>query len=134
MNICRCSSMVEHQPSKLDTWVRFPSPALYARVAQGWSTTLPRLGSRVRIPSRALFMQKRGGSVEVTLFCINRVRPVIRSLVVPSADSVGAAAPQRVPPALPYHLLVITESVLLRPVLRNRGRILLPLVLKDKYG
>ncbi len=25
--------MVEHQPSKLDTWVRFPSPA-YARVAQ----------------------------------------------------------------------------------------------------
>ena len=27
-----CSSMVEHQPSKLDTWVRFPSPA-YAIVA-----------------------------------------------------------------------------------------------------
>ncbi len=25
---CGCSSMVEHQPSKLDTWVRFPSPAL----------------------------------------------------------------------------------------------------------
>ena len=23
--------MVEHQPSKLDTWVRFPSPALYSR-------------------------------------------------------------------------------------------------------
>ena len=22
--------MVEHQPSKLDTWVRFPSPALYS--------------------------------------------------------------------------------------------------------
>ena len=29
---CGCSSMVEHQPSKLDTWVRFPSPA-YAIVA-----------------------------------------------------------------------------------------------------
>ena len=28
LNICGCSSMVEHQPSKLDTWVRFPSPAL----------------------------------------------------------------------------------------------------------
>ena len=27
--ICGCSSMVEHQPSKLDTWVRFPSPALH---------------------------------------------------------------------------------------------------------
>ena len=25
---CRCSSVVEHQPSKLDMWVRFPSPAL----------------------------------------------------------------------------------------------------------
>ena len=31
--ICGCSSMVEHQPSKLDTWVRFPSPA-YESVAQ----------------------------------------------------------------------------------------------------
>ena len=29
--ICGCSSMVEHQPSKLDTWVRFPSPALLLR-------------------------------------------------------------------------------------------------------
>ena len=27
--MCGCSSMVEHQPSKLDTWVRFPSPALF---------------------------------------------------------------------------------------------------------
>ena len=26
-DLCGCSSMVEHQPSKLDTWVRFPSPA-----------------------------------------------------------------------------------------------------------
>ena len=25
--LCRCSSMVELQPSKLTTWVRFPSPA-----------------------------------------------------------------------------------------------------------
>ena len=25
--ICGCSSMVEFQPSKLATWVRFPSPA-----------------------------------------------------------------------------------------------------------
>ena len=27
--ICGCSSMVELQPSKLITWVRFPSPAWY---------------------------------------------------------------------------------------------------------
>ena len=26
-DICGCSSVVEHQPSKLDMWVRFPSPA-----------------------------------------------------------------------------------------------------------
>ena len=25
--ICGCGSMVEHQPSKLKAWVRFPSPA-----------------------------------------------------------------------------------------------------------
>ena len=35
----RCSSMVEHQPSKLNTWVRFPSPALryrfYIKCASG---------------------------------------------------------------------------------------------------
>jgi hypothetical protein len=28
LGICGCSSMVEHQPSKLDTRVRFPLPAL----------------------------------------------------------------------------------------------------------
>ncbi len=35
--ICGCSSMVEHQPSKLDTWVRFPSPAFFLlyRTAHG---------------------------------------------------------------------------------------------------
>ena len=31
---CGCSSMVEPQPSKLDTWVRFPSPAFCVFVAQ----------------------------------------------------------------------------------------------------
>ena len=30
---CGCSSVVEHQPSKLDMWVRFPSPA-FESVAQ----------------------------------------------------------------------------------------------------
>ena len=27
VNLCGCGSMVELQPSKLVTWVRFPSPA-----------------------------------------------------------------------------------------------------------
>ena len=31
---CGCSSMVECQPSKLNTWVRFPSPAFFAQIAQ----------------------------------------------------------------------------------------------------
>ena len=62
----RCSSMVEHQPSKLNTWVRFPSPALEMNILfimrewlSWWSTTLPRSGSRVRVPSRALLIYKR---------------------------------------------------------------------------
>ena len=62
----RCSSMVEHQPSKLNTWVRFPSPALKMNILFimrewlcWWSTTLPRSGSRVRVPSRALLIYKR---------------------------------------------------------------------------
>ena len=62
----RCSSMVEHQPSKLNTWVRFPSPALKMNILfimrewlSWWSTTLPRSGPRVRVPSRALLIYKR---------------------------------------------------------------------------
>ena len=58
--------MVEHQPSKLNTWVRFPSPALKMNILfimrewlSWWSTTLPRSGSRVRVPSRALLIYKR---------------------------------------------------------------------------
>ena len=39
---CGCSSMVESQPSKLVAWVRFPSPAPYAPVAQvRWIEQLP---------------------------------------------------------------------------------------------
>ena len=40
----------------------------YARVAQWWSTSLPRRGSRVRSPSRALLDNKRTSEWEV-LFC-----------------------------------------------------------------
>ncbi len=32
---CGCSSMVELQPSKLNTWVRFPSPAPFQRRSTG---------------------------------------------------------------------------------------------------
>jgi hypothetical protein len=33
---CGCSSMVELQPSKLATWVRFPSPAPSHRGVRTW--------------------------------------------------------------------------------------------------
>ena len=36
--ICGCSSMVELQPSKLTTWVRFPSPALIWPIGQAVKT------------------------------------------------------------------------------------------------
>ena len=39
--------------------VRQPDAGKYARVAQWWSTSLPRRGSRVRSPSRALLDNKK---------------------------------------------------------------------------
>ena len=57
-NTCGCSSVVEHQPSKLDMWVRFPSPALMREWLSWWSATLPRSRPRVRVPSRAFFISK----------------------------------------------------------------------------
>ena len=56
---CGCSSMVEHQPSKLDTWVRFPSPALCVRSSAGQSNGLLSRGSGVRIPSGTLWWVQR---------------------------------------------------------------------------
>ena len=60
-DICGCSSMVEHQPSKLDTWVRFPSPAFVVQTALlrvsssvGQSNGLLSRGSGVRIPPDTL--------------------------------------------------------------------------------
>ena len=75
---CRCGSMVEHQPSKLNTWVRFPSPALKMNILfimrewlSWWSTTLPRSGSRVRVPSRALLNIERGYPLGYPLSILN---------------------------------------------------------------
>ena len=39
-----------------------------------WSTTLPRSGPRVRVPSRALFYQKKD-IIQMSFFLINRVLP-----------------------------------------------------------
>ena len=43
---------------------------MFARVAQWWSIALPRRGSRVRIPSRALNDTKKEISVGYLLFCM----------------------------------------------------------------
>ena len=81
----RCSSMVEHQPSKLNTWVRFPSPALKMNILfimrewlSWWSTTLPRSGSRVRVPSRALLNSKNISASDVFFFTETRPRSRVR--------------------------------------------------------
>ena len=64
----RCSSMVEHQPSKLNTWVRFPSPALNrtisyfiiyrARVAQLVEYDLAKVGVAGSSPVSRSFLKK----------------------------------------------------------------------------
>ena len=94
---CGCSSMVEHQPSKLDTWVRFPSPALlehlmktsdskmvFARVAQLVEHDLAKVGAAgsspvsrshrntkkvsMWIPFFVFFEPNRGSKIRVTSF------------------------------------------------------------------
>ena len=57
---CGCSSVVEHQPSKLDMWVRFPSPA-YARVAQLVERDLAKVEAAGSSPvSRFFYFLKTG--------------------------------------------------------------------------
>ena len=41
VNMCRCSSVVEHQPSKLVARVRFPSPAPYGLPQLSWIEQCP---------------------------------------------------------------------------------------------
>ena len=50
---CGCNSMVEFQPSKLATWVRFPSPARRSRLRAAFF--------HARIPRRDAASQKRMG-------------------------------------------------------------------------
>ena len=58
--VCGCSSMVELQPSKLITWVRFPSPApLFSWLCRGGGTgrrtglKIPRLETAVPVRFRS---------------------------------------------------------------------------------
>ena len=50
--------------------VRQPDAGKYARVAQWWSTSLPRRGSRVRSPSRALFIFREAGSLQASFLFV----------------------------------------------------------------
>ena len=47
--LCRCSSMVECQPSKLNTWVRFPSPAPFCTMEKRNRSAIWRPGGRARM-------------------------------------------------------------------------------------
>ena len=49
--------MVEHQPSKLDTWVRFPSPAFCVRSTQVCAADTGKAGKRGIAPC-FLYAQK----------------------------------------------------------------------------
>ena len=62
-DVCRCSSMVEHQPSKLDTWVRFPSPALICASGSGVEYDLAKVGVAGSNPVSRSLRKPRGNAV-----------------------------------------------------------------------
>ena len=62
-----------------------------ARVAQWWSTSLPRRGPRVRSPSRAFYKKE---SKRVLFFALNERRSCARRFEVSPAGSVVAPAKQ----------------------------------------
>ncbi len=71
LGICGCSSMVEHQPSKLDTWVRFPSPA-FAEQKRGYSSARSKSGGTYLQQSEAknihlISIRASGSAVEHNL-------------------------------------------------------------------
>ena len=80
---CGCSSMVECQPSKLNTWVRFPSPAFFAQIAQSVEqrTENPRVTGS--IPVLGICHTCASGRVVLCLLAKEKVAgsiPVSRSL------------------------------------------------------
>ena len=69
-----------------------------ARVAQWWSTSLPRRGPRVRSPSRAYFFLQKNGYLNRYPFLLqNRAQSRARRFDVSPAGSVVASASQRCP-------------------------------------
>ena len=54
----------------------------YARVAQWWSTSLPRRGSRVRSPSRALLDKKKGFSRLGSPFLLSKKCDALLELIL----------------------------------------------------
>ena len=62
--------------------VRQPDAGKYARVAQWWSTSLPRRGSRVRSPSRALLDNKKDFPVWEVLFLLSKKCDALLELIL----------------------------------------------------
>ena len=71
--------------------VRQPDAGKYARVAQWWSTSLPRRGSRVRSPSRALDNKKRI-SVWISFFIIEKCDALLERMLLCSKGSISRSA------------------------------------------
>ena len=75
---CGCSSMVEQQPSKLNTWVRFPSPAPFfpfrspSRPAPGFFLAQISRGERLLRPTG----RRRRGGQSPQPFRSRRMRPI----------------------------------------------------------
>ena len=103
---CGCSSVVEHQPSKLDMWVRFPSPA-YARVAQLVERDLAKVEAAGSSPvSRSFYFLKRTDiSKRCPSFCVLHLSMHKHS---PLFSQVPPAAPasSQPPDDCPVHILL----------------------------
>ena len=52
----------------------------HARVAQGWSTTLPRWGPRVRIPSRAFLLHAGDCAASSPAFCFFQIQSLYKAM------------------------------------------------------
>ena len=64
----------------------------YARVAQWWSTSLPRRGSRVRSPSRALLDKKRTFPIGKSFFLSKKCDALLELILLRSMGSISQSA------------------------------------------
>ena len=69
--------------------VRQPDAGKYARVAQWWSTSLPRRGSRVRSPSRALLDNKKDFRIGSPFLLSEKCEALLETQLLRSLGSIS---------------------------------------------